>query len=198
MNYLIVDSKDTGEKVKTILEAGGITNVQILVGERPMYVAPSDKETKPLRVQCFGNFEIFDSNNQPLKFARKKSKELLAYMIDRCGAMVSIEQMISILWKESENLDVKKSCTRTLLADIRKAFITAGYDDVLISRRNEYGLKMSKISCDYFDFINAIRHVGGGMTNDQTKVLFNGEYMSQYVWASETLSFLSKIAKKIR
>lgn len=39
---------------------------------------------KQIRVQCFGNFEVF-MGNEPIKFQYSKTKELLAYLIDRRG-----------------------------------------------------------------------------------------------------------------
>ena len=166
-------------------------------------VGKSTNNNKKLRVQCFGNFEVFDMQNKPLKFARKKSKELFAYMIDRSGAMIDIDQIRTILWEETEDLDVKKSYTRTLLADIRKTLTNAGCEDVMISRRNDYGLEMSRISCDYFDFLYAIKHwknedEKSSLANHAALALFNGEYMSQYSWAEGTLGLLSRMEKKIR
>ena len=39
-----------------------------------------------LRAQCFGNFEVY-LNDAPLNFHYNRTKELLAYLIDRCGAL---------------------------------------------------------------------------------------------------------------
>lgn len=39
---------------------------------------------RPLNVRCFGSFEVFVKGD-PVYFKRRKSKELLAYLIDRRG-----------------------------------------------------------------------------------------------------------------
>lgn len=43
-----------------------------------------DLSDRPVRVQCFGSFEVF-VNGEAVRFKRSKSKELLAYLIDRKG-----------------------------------------------------------------------------------------------------------------
>ena len=48
------------------------------------------KETL-LIVRCFGNFEVF-YQGEPLTFKRTKTKELLAYLVDRKGASVTAKQ----------------------------------------------------------------------------------------------------------
>ena len=48
-------------------------------------------QEKALRVQCFGNFEVF-YQGRPLEFSRSKSKELFAYLVFRRGAACSIKE----------------------------------------------------------------------------------------------------------
>ena len=45
-----------------------------------------------LRVQCFGNFEVF-FGGLPLKFARSKTKELFAYLVNRRGAVCTVREL---------------------------------------------------------------------------------------------------------
>ena len=39
-----------------------------------------------LRVQCFGNFEVFMPDGEIMKFDRSKSKEIFAYLVHRHGS----------------------------------------------------------------------------------------------------------------
>lgn len=52
-----------------------------------------------LTVQCFGNFEVFQ-NGIPLHFARSKTRELFAYLVDRRGASCSMGELSSTLWED--------------------------------------------------------------------------------------------------
>jgi len=124
--------------------------------------------TKKLQVKCFGNFEVF-SGGVPVKFSRKKSKELFAYLVDREGAAVNVNELNAILWEED-----KKSYFRNLVADIQASLKALGAEDVFIKRRNECFVDVNKIDCDAYEYRknnpNAIR-------------MYRGEYMAQYSWA---------------
>ena len=58
--------------------------------------------TKNLQVKCFGNFEVF-KDGVPVKFSRTKSKELFAYLVDREGAAVNVNELNAILWEEDKS-----------------------------------------------------------------------------------------------
>ena len=124
--------------------------------------------TKKIQVKCFGNFEVF-ANGAPLKFARSKSKELFAYLIDREGAAVNVSELNAILWDEDKN-----SYLRNLIADIQETLKSADAEDVFIKRRNECFIDPTKIDCDAYEYKN----------NNPTAVrMYRGEYMTQYEWA---------------
>ena len=53
---------------------------------------------KRVRVQTFGGFDVF-VDGKPLEFKRSKSKELLAYLIDRHGANVTTGELCAALWR---------------------------------------------------------------------------------------------------
>ena len=56
-----------------------------------------EEKRKDIKAMCFGNFELF-YKDRPIRFTRKKSKEMLAYLIDRRGAVITTEQIRTILW----------------------------------------------------------------------------------------------------
>lgn len=123
---------------------------------------------KKLQVKCFGNFEIF-SNGQPLKFQRSKSKELLAYLIDREGAAININELNAVLWEEDH-----PSYLRNLIADIQTTLKAVNASDVFIKRRNECFVDIDKIDCDAYEY----KH-----NNPDAIRMYRGEYMVQYSWA---------------
>lgn len=126
------------------------------------------KPTKKLQVKCFGNFEIF-YKGEPLKFKRSKSKELFAYLIDREGAAVNINELNAVLWEED-----KKSYCRNLIADIYATLKSVGAEDVFIKRRNECYIDVDKIDCDAYEYKR---------DNPVAIRAYRGEYMIQYPWA---------------
>ena len=126
------------------------------------------KETKDIQIKCFGNFEVF-YKGEPLKFAYSKSKEVFAYLVDREGAAVSINELNAVLWEEDHN-----SYLRNLISDIQKTFNDIGVKDVFIKRHNECFIDVDKVDCDAYEYQR---------NNPDAIRLYRGEYMSQYTWA---------------
>ncbi len=127
------------------------------------------KTSKKLQVKCFGNFEVF-YNGVPLKFARSKSKELFAYLIDREGAAINVNELNAVLWEDDDH----KSYFRNLVSDITATLKSVGLDDVFIKRHNECFIDISKVDCDAYEYKN----------NNPTAIrMYRGEYMIQYEWA---------------
>ncbi len=126
------------------------------------------KSTKKLQVKCFGNFEAF-SLGVPLTFRYAKTKELFAYLVDREGASVNVNELNAVLWEEDH-----KSYLRNLIADLKEALKAANADDVFVNRRNAYSVDPEKLDCDSYAY----------KRNDPDAVrAYRGEYMAQYSWA---------------
>ena len=141
--------------------------------------ARSNDENK-LRVQCFGNFEVFvDGCN--MRFSRSLSKEAFAYLVDRRGAGCTVGEICSILWEDRKADKSLKSQCRVVMGSLKKDLERVGAEDVLIKNWNIWGIDASKISCDYYDFLK----------KDSAAVnSFRGEYMAQYSWAEMTVGSL--------
>lgn len=138
-------------------------------------------DAKRLRVQCFGHFEAF-ADGQPLAFPRQKSKELLAFLVDRCGARVTMPEIASALWEDGMYDTSRNNQIHSFLSDLIKALDAVGAGDVLLRQRNGLAVIPEKLSCDYYDCI-------GG---DPAAInAYNGEYMSQYSWAEFTTGELT-------
>ena len=55
-----------------------------------------------VRFQTFGNFEVF-IDEQPVKFQYSKTRELLAYLVDRNGALTTNNEISNILWEHEDS-----------------------------------------------------------------------------------------------
>ena len=124
-----------------------------------------------VRFQCFGNFEVY-IDGHPVIFRREKTKEYLAYLVDR-EALCTGAEIAAVLWDGNVNA----SYLRTLRKDLTDTFTAAGCGDVLINAWQRRGVRSDLVDCDYYDWkkgkpwaINAYR----------------GEYMTQYNWAELT------------
>ena len=133
-------------------------------------------DERRVTVRCFGNFSVL-IDGAPPAFLYSKTKELFAYLIDRRGSMVSNNELSAILWEDDNHANYFKR----LRSDLKSTFERSGCGDVILSQKGSLGIDTSKISCDYFDFLNKAKGSGE---------LFRGEYMSQYSWAEMTLGYL--------
>lgn len=125
------------------------------------------KTNKKLQVKCFGNFEVF-YNGEPLRFSYKKSKEAFAYLIDREGSAININELNAILWEEDH-----PSYLRNLIADIQTTLKNIDAADVFIKRHNECYIDVDKVDCDAYEYKKG---------NPSAIRLYRGEYMNQYSW----------------
>ena len=123
--------------------------------------------TKKLQIKCFGNFEVF-YKDKPVKFSYQKSKELFAYLVDREGSSVNINELNAVLWEEDHS-----SYLRNLLVDIRNTLKEINCQDILLKKRNSYAIDVTKVDCDSYEYKNG---------NPNAIMMYRGEYMAQYSW----------------
>jgi two-component system LytT family response regulator len=141
---------------------------------------PAPAPARRLRVQCFGNFEVF-ADGRPLELYYSKSKELLAYLVDRRGAACNTGELCAVLWEDEPDSPVVRKRLRKLLSDLTHSLEAAGAGDVFLKRRNSFAVAPEKLDCDYYGLLN--RDLAAINT-------YTGEYMSQYSWAEMTLGTL--------
>ena len=156
----------TAEKVRTELE-----NLRF---------PPEPAAPRLLRVQCFGNFEVF-ADGRPVAFTYQKTKELLAYLIDRRGAACNTSELCAILWEDKPDSAELRKYLRKLLADLSHSLSVVGAEDVFLKHRNSFAVDTGALDCDYYRML--ARDISAINT-------YNGEYMLQYSWAEMTLGSL--------
>ena len=143
---------------------------------------PVIKIDKRLKVQCFGNFDVY-ADGKPLYFSRVKAKEIFAYLVSRKGARCNINEIMAVIWEGRDDSGSLKSQFRTIVAELNQSLKDVGLDDVLIKERGYLAVIPDKFSCDMYEFCNA----DSGAVNK-----YNGEYMAQYSWAEFTNAYLIK------
>lgn len=145
-------------------------------------VIGNEKNNK-VEAKTFGNFEMF-CNGEIIKFGRAKSKELVAYLIDKNGTTATGSELIVNLWEEKDVDRTTRSMLHNLVTDIKKTFAQYGISDIFQTGRNAFMIKRDKIVCDYFDLLDGKK---------DAKRKFKGEYMSAYEWAEFTIGRLEEL-----
>lgn len=141
---------------------------------------PFSIDSRPVRVQCFGSFEVF-VNDEPVKFKRQKSKETLAYLIDRKGALCNMDMLIGNIEPDKAPDDPTKSKIRVYIGDIIASFLALGIEDLIVKSSGTFGINTAVLDCDYYRYLDGDPYAISRYT---------GEYMTQYSFAEETRAFL--------
>ena len=132
-----------------------------------------------LKAITFGNFQIL-YGAEHVKFKYQKTKEMLAYLIDRRGSMCSGNELMSILFED----DTHQKYYNQLRLDLMNTLKSLGCESVIVQARGMLGISVNDLECDYFDYLNGKENLAN---------LYHGEYMAQYSFAE--LTNASLIAK---
>ena len=134
-------------------------------------------QKKRITFHCCGNFEV-SVDGRRLNFKYERTRELLAYLVDRCGASCSKDEIMSILWED----ETHPSYFQNLRKDLQDTLRRAGCEEVLDKQRGKLAIKTDLVTCDYYQWRNR---------KAPWKDLYQGEYMKQYSWAEATSGMLS-------
>ena len=126
-----------------------------------------------LVVKCFGHFDVY-WRGEPVIFARKQSKELLAYLIDRNGASCTHGEIALALWQDGGDTKAEQNRIRVIINDIKNTLKGIGMEQVLIREHREIAVRKELIDCDYY------RMLDGDMDALNE---YSGQYMVEYSWA---------------
>ena len=144
-------------------------------------------ETHKVEAKTFGNFELF-CDGKIIQFSRAKSKELLAYLIDKNGTTATGSELIVNLWEDKDVDRTTRSMLHNLVADVKKTLLSYGISGLFESKRNAFRVKKEMLVCDYFDLLDG---------KEDAARKFKGEYMSAYAWAEFTIGRLETLADTI-
>ena len=145
------------------------------------------KDRNVVRAKTFGNFDVFVGDTL-VTFEREKSKELLAYLIDRRGSSVTTEQIAVVLW-EDEPYDRKmKNRVTMIISSLRNSLRNMEIEDILVKSWNHLAIDTSRIKCDSWEY-----------EKGDTAAInsFHGEYMVNYSWAEETTGKYTQMENKL-
>ena len=115
-------------------------------------------------------------------FRLAKSKEILAYLVDRQGNGVTRPDLFAAIWgdqlydrKMQKQLDV-------YIRSLRESLREYGAEDMLDMEKGTLRVRPETFICDAYLFFAG---------DSDTINAYRGEYMSAYSWASMTESILS-------
>lgn len=126
-----------------------------------------------IEIKTFGGFDLY-VDGQLVRFGRAKSKELLAYLVDRRGLSVTTGEAYAALFEDAQDTLSGKSYFRTIVHEMINGLKKAGADEILQKGHNSYAVIPEKFDCDYYRFLQG----------DPAAVnAFQNDYMLSYSWA---------------
>ena len=135
------------------------------------------RNPKRVKIRAFGNFEVHLDGN-PIGFKYSKTKEMLAYLVDRKGALCTNGEIMAVLFEDDNG---HEAYFRSLRKDLTDIFDAAGCGEVLSQQRGRIGIIPDLVECDYFNWCSGKRSGANA---------FHGEYMTQYSWGEYTNAML--------
>ena len=179
MNIIFVTGFDayTGDAMK--LHASGyimkpVTEEKVREELDDLRFPIEPKSSAILRVQCFGNFDVFTPDGKPVHFERSKSKEVFAYLVHRRGSSCTVKEIAAALF-EDEPYDLKQQAyLQKIFSAMMKSLKKIGAEKCVNKSYNSLSVNVDTLDCDYYRF----GELDAGAVN-----AYHNEYMSQYYWA---------------
>lgn len=130
-------------------------------------------------LSTFGNFDLL-IDGKAISFSSRKSKELLAYLVNQNGKSVTMEEAICALWPDTE-INKAKILYRDAVWKLRKSLNEHNLSSLVNFERAL--LSVNKIiPCDYWEALS-----------NKKSDSYRGEYMNAYEWSLETQYFLNSL-----
>lgn len=133
---------------------------------------------KQIQIRTFGNFELYIAGN-PVNFKYNKTKEMLAYLVDRNGTYCKNAEIMAVLWQD----EIHTSYLSNLKKDLLDTLERFDCREIIESTRGKLRIRIEQVKCDYFDWCQ-----GKSYAINQ----YRGEYMTQYSWAEFTKGELDR------
>lgn len=138
-------------------------------------------------IQTFGNFDVY-IKGIPVKFERKKSKEILAYLVDKRGTGVTRAELASIIWENELYDHSKQKQLDVYIQSLKKTLSNYDILSIFEIEKGELRVKPSTFQCDFYDLLNG---------SEKAAQAYCDNYMHSYSWAEDTSAYISlNLSKK--
>ena len=132
-------------------------------------------------VKTFGFFDV-SVDGRPMSFKLAKSKEILAYLVDKQGSGVTRAELFAAVWEDRVYDRKAQKLLDVYIRSLRDTLREYDADEMVELRRGVLRVRPETFTCDAYRLFSG----DGDMVN-----AYRGEYMSSYSWASITEGILS-------
>ncbi len=142
------------------------------------------KNEKRVFAQTFGNFELF-VDGKPVNFKYKRTKEIVALLINNRGAQTSNGEIIASLWEDDGDPEKKASYLSNLRQDLQNTFTRLHLNGIILKQRGSMAIATDRIECDLYDWLEK---------KQDSQYHYLGDYMNQYSWPEVMHAELDEIS----
>ena len=134
-----------------------------------------------IHVKTFGYFDVY-VGDKPISFRLAKSKEILAYLVDKQGNGVTRPDLFAAIWEDQLYDRRMQKQLDVYIRSLRDTLREYGAEQIMEIEKGVLRVKPDTFSCDAYLFF---------LGDADTINAYRGEYMSSYSWASMTEGILS-------
>ena len=134
-----------------------------------------------IMIRTFGNFDVF-VDDQLVTFKMARSKELLAYLVDKQGGSVTRREAFAILWEDRLYDRGMQKQMDVVIRRLRSTLDEYGIGEIFEMKNGNMRICPEEFTCDIYEFYEG---------NPDAINEYRGEYMNAYSWASLTESYIS-------
>ena len=127
-----------------------------------------------LRVQCFGNFDVFTPDGAHVRFERSKAKEVFAYLVHKQGSSCTTREIFAVIFEDEPYEKKLQNLLQTYIYAMIRSLKAVGAEAAVVRSYNALAVNPEVLDCDGYRF----RELDAGAVN-----AYQNEYMSQYYWA---------------
>lgn len=140
---------------------------------------------KHIEVRTFGSFDVY-VDGRPISFKLAKSKEILAYLVDKQGFGVSRAELCAAMWEDQLYDRRMQKRLDVYIRSLRDTLREYGAQAIVQMERGILRVAPNAFDCDAYRFYSG---------DSEAVNAYRGEYMSAYSWASMTEGILFWMAK---
>ena len=134
-----------------------------------------------IRVKTFGYFDLY-VDGRPVSFRLAKSKEILAFLVDKQGSGVTRSELFAAVWGDRLYDRRMQKQFDVYVRSLRQTLRENGADCIMEMEKGILRVKPETFYCDAYRFYSG---------DSDAINAYRGEYMSSYPWASITEGILS-------
>ena len=134
-----------------------------------------------IRIKTFGYFDVY-VEDRPVSFKLAKSKEILAYLVDKQGSGVTRSELFAAIWGDRLYDRKMQKQVDVYIRSLRQTLRDYGISQILEMEKGVLRVKPDTFQCDAYRFYSG---------DVEAINAYRGEYMSSYSWASLTEGMMS-------